>query len=50
MNAAERRLREQLGLSEPSLFCTADQQLEEAYDRQGRKIAFRAEEELADAR
>ena len=39
--AAELRLREQLGLSQPSLFESAEQQLEEAYDRQGRKIAYR---------
>lgn len=40
--AAETRLREQLGLHQPSLFETPQQQLEEAYDRQGLKIAFRA--------
>jgi uncharacterized protein (DUF488 family) len=41
-HASETRLREQLGLHQPSLFETPEQQLEEAYDRQGLKIAYRA--------
>jgi uncharacterized protein (DUF488 family) len=41
-HAAEARLRAQFGLHQPSLFETAEQQLEEAYDRQGLKIAYRA--------
>jgi uncharacterized protein (DUF488 family) len=40
--ALERRLRAQLGLDQPSLFETPEQQLEEAYDRQALKIAYRA--------
>lgn len=40
--AAEARLRAQLSLDQPSLFETPEQQLEEAYDRQGLKIAYRA--------
>jgi hypothetical protein len=50
--AAEARLRKQLGLDQPSLFETPEEQLEEAYDRQGLKIAYRAgtsEEEERDA-
>lgn len=39
--AAEDRLREQLGLNQPSLFETSAQQLEEAYHRQALKIAYR---------
>ena len=38
----ERRLRAQLGLDQPSLFETAAQQLEEAYNRQALKIEYRA--------
>ena len=38
----EKRLRAQLGLDQPSLFETAEQQLEEAYNRQALKIAYRA--------
>jgi uncharacterized protein (DUF488 family) len=38
----ERRLRTQLGLDQPSLFETSEQQLEEAYNRQALKIAYRA--------
>jgi uncharacterized protein (DUF488 family) len=40
--AAEARLRAEFGLNQPSLFETPEQQLEEAYDRQGLKIAYRA--------
>lgn len=50
--AAEARLCQQLGLAQPSLFETPEQQLEEAYDRQGLRIAYRAgtsEEEELDA-
>jgi uncharacterized protein (DUF488 family) len=39
--ALEKRLRVEQGLSEPSLFETPEQQLEEAYDKQGLKIAYR---------
>lgn len=38
----EKRLRAHLGLDQPSLFETPEQQLEEAYHRQGLKIAYRA--------
>src|SRR5688572_26406621 len=51
-HAAEARLRAQFGLQQPSLFDTPEQQLEEAYDRQSLKIAYRAgssEEEEQDA-
>jgi uncharacterized protein (DUF488 family) len=41
-HALEKRLRAQLGLDQPSLFETPEQQLEEAYDRQALKIAYRA--------
>ena len=41
-HVAETRLRAQFALNQPSLFDTAEQQLEEAYDRQGLKIAYRA--------
>ncbi len=40
--AAEGRLRAQFGLNQPSLFDTPEQQLEEAYHRQGLRIAYRA--------
>lgn len=40
--SAEKRLRQMLGLDQPSLFETPEQQLEEAYDRQALKIAYRS--------
>jgi uncharacterized protein (DUF488 family) len=47
--AAEARLRAQFGLNQPSLFETPEQQLEEAYDRQSLKIAYRAGTSEAEA-
>ena len=49
--AAEDRLLHMLGTKQPSLFATHDQLIEQAYDEQGNKIAFRqtnraSEEEL----
>lgn len=38
---AEERLLSQLGLSQPSLFDTHERQVEQAYDEQGLKIAYR---------
>jgi uncharacterized protein (DUF488 family) len=39
--AAENRLLDLLGKGQPSLFATREQLLEEAYEEQGRQIAFR---------
>ena len=46
--ALEDRLLLQTGLAEPSLFATREQQLEQAYDEQGLKIAFRQSDPVPD--
>jgi uncharacterized protein (DUF488 family) len=40
-HATEARLRAEFGLNQPSLFDTPEQQLQDAYDRQALKIAYR---------